>query len=449
MVSTIVTFFALHAYGRVPAMLNFSVGKRNILSACETAKIKTVFTSRKFIETASMEDTVQAIEEGGVRLIYLEDFAKKISLIDKAVGLFGGFLPQSFYNRICGHKNPDSPAFVLFTSGSEGTPKGVVLSHANILANRYQIGARIDIGPNDVIFNALPVFHSFGLTGGTLFPMLSGAKVFFYPSPLHYRIIPELSYDANATVIFGTDTFLSGYAHYGHPYDFYSLRYAFAGAEKLKEETRKLWSEKFGVRIFEGYGATETSPILSVNTPMQSKPGTVGRLVPGIQHKLQEVPGINEGGRLHVTGPNVMLGYLMSTNPGVLIPPKDGWYDTGDIVDIDGEGYISIKGRAKRFSKVGGEMISLTAVEGILSKLWPNHAHAIVAIPDEKKGEQLILLTENKDAQRQEITEYVRQQGLSELGLPKKIIYVDQVPLLGTGKIDYVTAQEIAANQID
>jgi acyl-[acyl-carrier-protein]-phospholipid O-acyltransferase/long-chain-fatty-acid--[acyl-carrier-protein] ligase len=449
MVSTIVTFFSLHAYGRVPAMLNFSVGKRNILSACETARIKTVFTSRKFIETASMEDTALAIEEAGVRLIYLEDFAKKISLIDKAVGFFGGFLHQTFYNRICGHKNPDSPAFVLFTSGSEGTPKGVVLSHANILANRYQIGARIDIGPNDVIFNALPVFHSFGLTGGTIFPMLSGAKVFFYPSPLHYRIIPELSYDANATVIFGTDTFLSGYAHYGHPYDFYSLRYAFAGAEKLKEETRKLWSEKFGVRIFEGYGATETSPILAVNTPMQSKPGTVGRLVPGIQHKLEEVPGIHEGGRLHVTGPNVMLGYFMSTDPGVLIPPKDGWYDTGDIVDIDGEGYISIKGRAKRFAKVGGEMISLTAVEGILSKLWPNHTHAIVAIPDEKKGEQLILVTENKNAQRQEITEYVRQQGLSELGLPKKIIYVDQVPLLGTGKIDYVTTQEIVANQRD
>jgi acyl-[acyl-carrier-protein]-phospholipid O-acyltransferase/long-chain-fatty-acid--[acyl-carrier-protein] ligase len=449
MISTIVTFFSMHAYGRVPAMLNFSVGKRNILSACETAEIKTVFTSRKFVETAGMEDTAKAIEEAGVRLTYLEDFAKKISLIDKAVGFFGGLFSQTYYNRACDLKNPDSPAFVLFTSGSEGTPKGVVLSHANILANHYQISSRIVLEPNDVIFNALPVFHSFGLTGGTLFPMLSGAKVFFYPSPLHYRIIPELSYDANATIIFGTDTFLSGYAHYGHPYDFYSLRFAFAGAEKLKEETRKLWSEKFGVRIFEGYGATETSPILSVNTPMQNKPGTVGRLVPGIQHKLQEVPGINEGGRLHVTGPNIMLGYLMSTDPGVLIPPKDGWYDTGDIVDVDDEGYINIKGRAKRFAKVGGEMISLTAVEGFLSKLWPNHAHAIVAIPDEKKGEQLILLTENKDAQRQEITEYVRQQGLSELGLPKKIIYVDQVPLLGTGKIDYVTAQEIVANQSD
>jgi acyl-[acyl-carrier-protein]-phospholipid O-acyltransferase/long-chain-fatty-acid--[acyl-carrier-protein] ligase len=448
MVSTMVTLFAMQAYGRVPAMLNFSVGKRNILSACETACIKTVFTSRKFVESANLEETAQAIKESGVQLIYLEDFAKKISLLDKVFGFIAGFFPQTYYSKVCPNKNPDAPAFVLFTSGSEGTPKGVVLSHANILANRYQTGARLDFGPNDVIFNAMPVFHSFGLIG-TLIPILSGARVFFYPSPLHYRIIPELLYDTNATTLFGTDTFLSGYAHYGHPYDFYSLRYVIAGAEKLKEETRTLWSEKFGVRIFEGYGATETSPILAVNTPMQSKPGTVGRLVPGIQYKLKEVPGIKEGGRLHVSGPNIMLGYLLSTAPGVLVPPEDGWYDTGDIVDIDDEGYITIKGRAKRFAKVGGEMISLTAVEGFLAQLWPDHTHAVVAVPDEKKGEQLILVTENKEAQRQEITEYVRSQGLSELGLPKKIIYVDQVPLLGTGKIDYVTTQEIVANHND
>lgn len=448
MVSTMVTFFAMQAYGRVPAMLNFSVGKRNILSACETACVKTVFTARKFVEGANLEETVQAIEEAGIRLIYLEDFAKKISLLDKGAGFFGGLFPQSHYNRICSNKNPDSPAFVLFTSGSEGTPKGVVLSHANILANRYQTGARLDFGPNDVIFNSMPVFHSFGLIG-TLIPILSGAKVFFYPSPLHYRIIPELSYDTNATILFGTDTFLSGYAHYGHPYDFYNLRCVIAGAERLKEETRKLWSEKFGIRIFEGYGTTETSPILAVNTPMQNKSGTVGRLLPGIQYKLKEVPGIKEGGRLSVSGPNVMLGYLLSIAPGVLVPPENGWYDTGDIVDIDDEGYITIKGRAKRFAKVGGEMISLTAVEGLLAKLWPNHTHAIIAIPDEKKGEQLILVTENKEAKRQEIIEYVRKQGLSELGLPKKIIYVDQVPILGTGKINYGTTQEIVANQSD
>ena len=444
MVSTMVTFFALQAYGRVPAMLNFSIGKRNILSACETASIKTVFTSHKFIENASLKETDQALKESGVQVIYLEDFAKNIGLLDKAQGFLAGFFPQFWYSKICANKNPDSPAFVLFTSGSEGTPKGVVLSHANILANRYQTGSRIDFGPNDVVFNALPVFHSFGLTGGTLLPLLSGARVFFYPSPLHYRIIPELSYDTNATIMFGTDTFLSGYAHYGHPYDFYSLRYVFAGAEKLKEETRKLWSEKFGVRILEGYGATETSPILAVNTAMENKPGTVGRLVPGIEHRLEKIQGIEEGGRLHVSGPNIMLGYLLATSPGTLVPPGNGWYDTGDIVEIDSEGYITIKGRAKRFAKVGGEMISLTAVEGYISKLWPEHTHAIVAVPDDKKGEQLILITENKDARKQEITEYVRSQGLSELGLPKKIIPVDKVPLLGSGKIDYVTAQEIA-----
>ena len=311
------------------------------------------------------------------------------------------------------------------------------------MANRYQAGARIDFGPNDIVFNALPIFHSFGLTGGTLLPILCGAKVFFYPSPLHYRIIPELSYDSNATIMFGTDTFLSGYAQYGHPYDFYSLRYVFAGAEKLKDDTRRLWAEKFGVRILEGYGTTETAPILSLNTPMQNKPGTVGRLLPGIQFKLKPVPGIKEGGRLSVAGPNVMLGYLLASNPGKLVPPEDGWYDTGDIVEIDDEGFIVIKGRAKRFAKVGGEMISLTAIEDFISKLWPNHLNAIVAVPDEKKGEQLILVTENREAQRQEIIEYVRNQGLSELGLPKTIIYVDQVPLLGTGKIDYIQTQEL------
>lgn len=446
MVSTVVTFFALQAYGRVPAMLNFSSGKRSVLSACKTACVKTVFTSRQFVETAELGETTQALEAAGVRLIYLEEFARKISLLDKAAGFFAGFFPQSHYSKICPDKDPESPAFVLFTSGSEGTPKGVVLSHTNIMANRYQFGARIDFGPNDIVFNALPVFHSFGLTGGTLLPFLSGSKVFLYPSPLHYRIIPELIYNTNATVIFGTDTFLSGWARCGHPYDFYNLRYVFAGAEKLKDSTRKLWSEKFGHRILEGYGTTEAAPILSLNTPMQNRTGTVGRLVPGIQHRLKEVPGIKKGGRLMVSGPNIMLGYLYSTTPGELVPPKGGWYDTGDIVDIDDEGYIAIIGRAKRFAKVGGEMVSLTAVEEFLSELWPDHTHAIVAVPDEKKGEQLILVTDNKEAQRQEITEYVRSQGLPELGLPKKIISVDQVPVLGTGKIDYVQTQELVDN---
>ena len=291
---------------------------------------------------------------------------------------------------------PDEPAVVLFTSGSEGMPKGVVLSHANVLANREQVMARFDFGSQDIILNALPLFHSFGLTAGTLLPILSGMRTFFYPSPLHYRIVPEMAYDVNATVMFGTNTFLAGYARFAHPYDFYSVRYAFAGAEKLKDETRRIWTDKFGVQIFEGYGATETSPVLAANTPVDTRVGTVGRLLPGIEYALDPVPGV-EGGRLSVRGPNVMLGYLKHDKPGVIQPPSTergpGWYDTGDIVSIDADGFVTIQGRAKRFAKIGGEMVSLTAVEELAARTWPESQHAVVSVPDAQKGEQLVLVT--------------------------------------------------------
>lgn len=333
--------------------------------------------------------------------------------------------------------------YILFTSGSEGVPKGVVLSHKNIQANRYQLASRVDFGPTDIVFNALPIFHSFGLTGGTLLPMLSGTRTFFYPSPLHYRIVPELVYDTNATIMFGTDTFLSGYARFANAYDFYSVRYVFAGAEKLKEETRRLWSEKYGVRIFEGYGATETSPALSTNTPMHNKSGTVGRLLPGIKYSLEDVPSIDDGGKLIVSGANIMKGYLLSENPGILVPPTDNKYDTGDIVDFDEDGYITIKGRAKRFAKIAGEMVSLTAVETFLSDLWPDNHHAVVSIPDAKKGEALVLVTDKQDAVRSGILAYAKKNGIGDLSVPKNIKTVDSVPLLGTGKTDYVGVQEL------
>jgi acyl-[acyl-carrier-protein]-phospholipid O-acyltransferase/long-chain-fatty-acid--[acyl-carrier-protein] ligase len=301
----------------------------------------------------------------------------------------------------------------------------------------------VDFGPTDIVFNALPIFHSFGLTGGTLLPLLSGIRTFFYPSPLHYRIVPELIYDTNATIMFGTDTFLSGYARFANPYDFYSVRYVFAGAERLKEETRKLWSEKYGVRIFEGYGATETSPALSTNTPMHNKPGTVGRLLPGIHYTLEDVPGIKDGGKLIVTGSNVMKGYLLADNPTILVPPEDRTYDTGDIVAFDEEGYITIKGRAKRFAKIAGEMVSLTAVETYLSDLWPDNHHAIVSIPDAKKGEALVLVTDFADAKREDMSAYAKEHGIGELSVPRNIKIVDAVPLLGTGKMDYVGVQKL------
>ena len=439
----LISFFGLHAYGRVPAMLNFSTGARNVALACKTACLNTVYTSRKFIELGKLEAMVEAIQKENVKLVYLEDVAPTVSIAQKLKGLLTALFPETVYRRRVKTRRSEDAAVVLFTSGSEGTPKGVVLSHQNILANRLQVGALLDFGPTDVMLNVLPMFHSFGLTVGTLLPILSGIRTFLYPTPLHYRIIPEVGYNINATIMLGTDTFLSGYARFANPYDFYNMRYVFAGAEKLKDETRRVWQEKFGIRILEGYGATETAPVLALNTPMHHKPGTVGRLVPGMRHRLESIPGIDEGGRLWVSGPNVMSGYLRAENPGILEAPEGEWYDTGDIVTLDDEGYITIKGRAKRFAKVGGEMVSLTAVESMLAALWPEAHHAVVTVPDPKKGEQLVLVTDFQDATRDAVIRHAQENGIGEINLPKTIRIVNQLPVLGTGKTDYVSIQSM------
>ncbi len=441
MVSTLVCFFAVQVAGRVPAMLNFSTGAANIASAIQTAQIGRVYSSRQFVEKGRLQPLVTAMEQAGAEVSYLEDMAATIPLRVKLSGLVLSYCPW-LLQRSLPKRCAEDTAVVLFTSGSEGAPKGVALSHRNLLANRYQMAARIDFNATDRVFNALPVFHSFGLTGGTLLPVLSGASVFFYPSPLHYRIVPELAYDTNATILFGTDTFLSGYARFAHPYDFYNVRYIFAGAEKLKEETRRIYSEKYGVRILEGYGATETSPVIACNTPMHHKAGTVGRILPGIETQLEEVPGIAEGGKLKVRGPNVMQGYLLASAPGVLQPVEDGWYDTGDIVTLDAQGFVTIAGRAKRFAKIGGEMVSLTAVEKLAQAVWPGFTHAVIAVPDAKKGEQLVLFSDNPKANRAELQQYGKEKGVSELSIPRQIEVVSAIPVLGTGKVDLVSLKE-------
>jgi acyl-[acyl-carrier-protein]-phospholipid O-acyltransferase/long-chain-fatty-acid--[acyl-carrier-protein] ligase len=270
-------------------------------------------------------------------------------------------------------------------------------------------------------------------------------RTFLYPSPLHYRTVPELAYGIDATILFGTDTFLAGYARVADPYDFYTVRYVFAGAERVKPETRRAWFEKFGIRILEGYGTTETAPALAVNTAMHFRPGTVGRLLPGIEHRLERVEGIEAGGRLFVRGPNVMLGYLRVENPGVLQPPPDGWYDTGDIVDVDADGFVTIKGRAKRFAKVAGEMVPLGVVEDLVAKVWPQSTHAVVAVPDMKRGEQLVLVTDHDDPTRAVIIAAAREAGLPEIYVPRSIVPVESVPLLGSGKIDYVNVGHLAS----
>ncbi len=436
---TLGLMIGLSAFRRIPAMLNYTAGTAGMQTAIDAVQAQTIITSRAFLEQAELTEKVEALT--GVNILYLEELRSQLTAADKLWWIgFARWWPRRAADP---QRDKEDAAAVLFTSGSEGKPKGVMLSHRAILSNVAQMRAAVDFSADDKFFNALPIFHAFGLTAGAMVPLLTGARLFLYPSPLHYRIIPEMSYDKNCTVMLGTSTFLANYAKYAHPYDFFRLRYVIAGAEKLTQPVRELWFEKFGIRIYEGYGATETGPVLSVNTTMAYRTGSVGQLLPGIRSKLAAVPGIERGGLLHVQGANVMSGYYHAENPGVLVPPSSefgaGWYNTGDIVDFDADGFVHIVGRVKRFAKVAGEMISLEVVERIAAAASPEHLHASTSIPDAQRGECLILYSTDPALARDQLAQAARAGGYPEIAIPRRIVVLDEMPVLGSGKTDYVT----------
>ncbi|MBI2261695.1 MAG: AMP-binding protein [Caulobacterales bacterium] len=436
----VVTFYGLHAHGRVPVMLNFTSGERNVKAAIKAAGVGKVLTAKRFIQQAKLEELIGHIETVA-EVVWLDDVRASIGLPDKLYGLMAGLMPKRFRVKT----EPSSPGVVLFTSGSFGAPKGVVLSQWNLVANCRQVAQHIALDPDWVMFNPLPTFHCFGLTGGVLLPLLQGLKAFQYPSPLHAKQIVELLPQVKASILFATDTFLNQYARVAGANDFSTLKFVVAGAEKVRDETHHLFNTRFhGLKLLEGYGATEAAPVVAVNHPDRNRPGTVGQILPGMEWRLDPVDGIDQGGRLYLRGPNVMKGYLSPDDPLKIEPLPGGWHDTGDIVDIDDEGYVCILGRAKRFAKIGGEMVSLTAVEGLASAVWPEARHAVVSIPDSRKGEKLVLVTDRKDADVSRLAEWARSHGAPELAVPKKIMRVGEVPVLGTGKTDYVAIQQMA-----
>jgi acyl-[acyl-carrier-protein]-phospholipid O-acyltransferase / long-chain-fatty-acid--[acyl-carrier-protein] ligase len=413
-----VTFFALHAFGRVPTMLNFTAGIRNLRAACELAGVKTVLTSHRFVEQGKLHDLIDALETM-TRVVYLEDVRRTVGLPDRLYAAAAGAMPKQFRTPL----PPSDPGVILFTSGSFGAPRGVVLSHANLVANCRQIAQHIPLNPDWVFFNPLPIFHVFGLTGGALLPILTGMKAFQYPSPLHTKQIPPLIKDTGASVLLATDTFVNQYARAADRDELAGLTFVVCGAEKVREETHNLIAEKFGpIPLLEGYGATECSPVIAVNKPTDNRRGTVGGLLPGIEARLEAVEGIPGGGKLLVRGPNVMAGYLRAD--GGVDPPAGGWHDTGDVVSITDDDWVKILGRVKRFAKVGGEMVSLTAAEDLASAVWPDCRHAVVSMPDPKKGERIILVTDRRDADVGPLLAHAQAVGAPEIAVPRKIIRV-------------------------
>jgi acyl-[acyl-carrier-protein]-phospholipid O-acyltransferase/long-chain-fatty-acid--[acyl-carrier-protein] ligase len=440
---TVMLLFGMFGARRVPAMINYTAGVEGMQSACETAQIRTVITSRAFLEKAKLTEKVGQLK--GVRVVCLEDLRPTFTLADK---LWLILYALRFPRRVMRPASPEDRAVVLFTSGSEGKPKGVVLSHRAVMSNVDQCRSVFEFSNKDKFLAALPLFHSMGLIVGAFVPLTCGARVFLYPSPLHFRMIPEMSYDRDCTIIFGTGTFLAKYGKFAHEYDFYSVRFVLCGAEKLPDSVRQLWMDKFGIRIIEGYGVTEMSPVISISSPYFTRVGTVGKVLPGIEYHLEPVEGIPQGGMLHVRGPNMMTGYLKHDRPGEVQPAQSsfqpGWYETGDIADIDDDGYVRIVGRVKRFAKVAGEMVSLEVVETIASCASPNRSHAATAVDSDRRGEVLVLYTEDRDLRRERLASAARERGYPEVAIARVIVPVDKLPRLGSGKIDYVTLRRMA-----
>jgi len=446
---------------RVPVNLNYTVTTEVINACIAQAGIKHVLTSRKFMEKVKLEPDAE--------IVYLEDFRNKPTLGDKLTGVLGAYLtPAGVLERILGLRDarPDDLATLVFTSGSTGQPKGVMLTEANINSNVQAIEQVIRLTPDDVVVGILPFFHSFGYTVTLWTVMTIDLKGVYHFSPLDAKQIGKLCQKHGGTVLLATPTFLRTYTRRCAKEEFVSLDVVVAGAEKLPEAVAAAFEEKFGVRPIEGYGTTELSPLVSVNIPpsrsldesqVDCLEGSVGRPVPGVSAKITDLDtgeelGAGQTGMLWIKGPNVMKGYLGRDDLTAEVI-KDGWYMTGDVALVDGNGFIHITGRQSRFSKIGGEMVPHIQVEEALAKaIEPDDEGvlqvAVTAVPDQKKGERLIVLHTAIDKTPGQLRKVLADEGLPNIYIPSEDSFhqVDEIPVLGTGKLDLRGIWRIAAD---
>jgi acyl-[acyl-carrier-protein]-phospholipid O-acyltransferase/long-chain-fatty-acid--[acyl-carrier-protein] ligase len=449
--------FAAMLMGKVPVNLNYTVSNETLASCAQQCNLKTIITARVFLEKVKIQPPGE--------IIFIEDVAKDPGIGERvSAALAAGLLPSKWVAKFAGCERPaglDDIATIIFSSGSTGDPKGVILTHYNIASNVAQLSQVFMLHADDRIMGILPFFHSFGFTGTLCLPAATGIGVVFHPNPLDSRVIGALVNKYSVTMLLATPTFLNAYTRRCTPEEFGSLRFVMAGAEKLPDRISQAFEDHFGIRPHEGYGCTECSPAVTVNTidfraasfrQVGAKRGSIGHPLPGITVRivdpdtLQPV-GVDEPGLLLVRGPNIMQGYLNKPEKTADVL-RDGWYNTGDIARLDEDGFLRITDRLSRFSKIGGEMVPHIKVEDLLQELAgvSEQTFVVTAIPDEKKGERLIVLHTLGEPQLEECLEKLGKSDLPALWRPRpdQFVRIEKLPYLGTGKLDLRKSRELA-----
>ncbi len=430
--------------GRTPVMINYSTGAaENCRDAQRRLAFRTVLTSRALLDRIKCP-----VVEG---MICLEDMAKTVGTLDK---IRGAMRVTASTDRIISRLRPgddEQTAVILFTSGSEKEPKAVPLTHGNIWANLTAIGQVLDFGPDDILLANLPFFHVFGLTVNLWLPLERGMTMVTCPNPLEFRSICSAVREEKVTVMVGTPAFLTGYAQRSEPGDFASVRLLITGADKCPEALRRVWWEKHGVILFEGYGTTETSPVISANTPSHNRPGSVGRALPNVGIRLEhydtgEACGVNQIGKVLVKGPSVMKGYFDDFE-ATSLHIRHGWYDTGDMGYMDDDGYLWHVGRLRRFLKIAGEMVSLVKVEDVLERLLPSDCECcVVEVPDALRGARIVAAVTAQVDERAILAQMA--ESLPRIAIPKQFVVLPDLPKMSSGKLDFRRITEIVRDLI-